>query len=60
MNSFDFYLEVSNMKYPYNVALIREGIDSYWVARSTCLDGCVGQGNTAEEAIAELEENEKM
>lgn len=48
------------MKYPFNVVFVREDIDSYWVARSTCLDGCVGQGNTAEEAITELEENEIM
>ena len=31
----------------------------FWVAKSASLKGCVGQGETAEEAISELEENEQ-
>ena len=30
----------------------------FWVAKSLKLKGCVGQGDTAEEAIEELEANE--
>lgn len=32
----------------------------FWVAESIELLGCVGQGETKEQAIAELEENEKV
>lgn len=32
----------------------------FWVAESNTLKGCVGQGETSEEAIHELEENEKV
>lgn len=31
---------------------------SFWAAESKSLKGCVGQGDTAQEAIAELESNE--
>lgn len=32
---------------------------AFWVAESKTLKGCVGQGETSDEAIAELEKNEK-
>ena len=49
------------MKYPYRVELIQEADgERYWVARSDCLKGCIGTGETPEEAAAELEENENV
>lgn len=30
----------------------------FWVAKSKSLKGCVGQGETFDEAISELEQNE--
>lgn len=47
------------MIYPFNVTLVQNGDDVFWVARSSVLIGVVGQGDTAEEAIAELTETEK-
>ncbi len=32
---------------------------AFWVAESKALKGCVGQGETSQEAIEELEQNEK-
>lgn len=32
---------------------------AFWVAESTSLKGCVGQGETPIEAIKELEQNEQ-
>ena len=32
---------------------------NFWVAESRALKGCVGQGETSQEAIEELEQNEK-
>ena len=46
------------MIYPFNVVVIQNEDDVFWVARSSVLPGVVGQGNTAEEAIAELTETE--
>ena len=46
------------MIYPFRVFLQEENQNQYWVAKSTCLKGCIGQGNTANEAIKELEDNE--
>ena len=46
------------MKYPYSVALVQDGYDQYWVAKSNCLSGCIGQGESANDAVKELEENE--
>lgn len=37
----------------------KEGKHSFWVAKSLSLKGCVGQGDTPEKAVAELEENEE-
>lgn len=46
------------MKYPFTVARVENEGHIYWVAKCSQLDGCVGQGETAEEAINELAENE--
>ena len=35
------------------------GDHTFWVAESTALKGCVGQGETSTEAIGELEQNER-
>lgn len=46
------------MKYPYSVSLVLDGDDKYWLAKSTCLNGCIGQGDSVDEAVQELGENE--
>lgn len=46
------------MKYPYTVyQAVVEG-HTFWVAKCPLLKGCVGQGETIEEALEELEVNE--
>ena len=47
------------MLYPFRVYQNKVEEHAFWVAKSTCLKGCVGQGETAEEAISELEVNEQ-
>ena len=46
------------MLYPFQVYQSEVEGHVFWVAKSASLKGCVGQGETAEEAISELEENE--
>ena len=46
------------MIYPYRVYKTQVEDHQFWVAESI-LNGCVGQGDTQEEALEELEENEK-
>ena len=46
------------MKYPFNVYLTQVEEHYFWIAECKSLKGCVGQGDTIEEAIAELEMNE--
>ena len=47
------------MRYPYRTQLIQEADgERYWVAKSDSLKGCIGTGDTPEEATKELEENE--
>ena len=48
------------MKYPFSVAQMQNEGHVYWVAKSSQLDGCIGQGETAEEALTELAENEEV
>lgn len=50
------------MVYDYEVEKISndKACSEFYVAMSKSLRGCVGQGATTEEAIAELEENEKV
>ena len=47
------------MLYPFQVYQSKVEQHVFWVAKSTALKGCVGQGDTAEEAISELEANEQ-
>ena len=47
------------MLYPFQVYQSKVEEHVFWVAKSASLKGCVGQGETAEEAISELEENEQ-
>lgn len=47
------------MRYPFQVYQNKVEEHLFWVAKSTCLKGCVGQGETAAEAISELEANEE-
>lgn len=46
------------MIYPYMVYRVKNGEEEYWVAKSSCLKGCIGQGETPNDAEAELEKNE--
>ena len=46
------------MKYPYRVFKAEYEGKAFWVAKSDSLKGCVGQGDSLEEALNELEENE--
>jgi len=48
------------MKYPYNVKKMQVEGHVFWVAISPLLKGCVGQGDTLNEAIAALEANEEV
>ncbi|MDH7574107.1 MAG: type II toxin-antitoxin system HicB family antitoxin, partial [Clostridia bacterium] len=36
--------------------ILRPGEDGYWVAECASLPGCISQGNTKEEAIANIRE----
>lgn len=47
------------MIYPFNVYFTEVEGHKFWIAECKSLRGCVGQGETADEAIAELELNEK-
>ena len=47
------------MNYPFKVFQTQVEDHIFWVAESTCLKGCVAQGDTIEEALSEFEENEK-
>ena len=47
------------MKYPYSVYQAKVEDHIFWVAKVSSLPGCVGQGDTLEEALSELEINEK-
>lgn len=44
--------------YPFVVFQTQVEEHIFWIAKSTALKGCVGQGETQEEAITELGENE--
>ena len=48
------------MRYPYSVYQMQVEQHRFWIAKSLQLNGCVGQGDTAEEAVQELEENEAV
>lgn len=46
------------MKYSFETYQMNVENHLFWVAKSKSLKGCVGQGDTVTEAIAELQENE--
>lgn len=46
------------MRYPFNVFQMQVEQHVLWVAKSTQLNGCIGQGDSVEDAINELAENE--
>lgn len=48
------------MKYPFKVYQTHVEKHVFWIAECPCLKGCVGQGDTIDEAIRELEENETV
>lgn len=47
------------MLYPFRVYQTDVEGHLFWVAKSSSLKGCVGQGETVEEAVSELESNEQ-
>jgi len=47
------------MRYPFRVYQTQVDAHVFWVAECPVLKGCIGQGDTLEEAIAELETNEQ-
>ena len=47
------------MKYPYTVYRTKVEDHTFWAAESPVLPGCVAQGETIEEALAQLEVNER-
>lgn len=47
------------MLYEFSVYQMKVEDHLFWVAESKSLKGCVGQGDSSEEAVKELEENEK-
>jgi len=48
------------MIYPSNIFVTKDGENIYWVAKSSCLKGCIGQGKDVYDAVKELEGNEKL
>ena len=48
------------IKYPFKVFQTEIEGHIFWIAKSSYLKGCVGQGDIQSDAIAELEENEKV
>lgn len=48
------------MKYPFKVYQTKVDDHVFWIAESPCLKGCVGQGDSMEAAMNELEENEAI
>lgn len=48
------------MEYGFITRIVDFDGEKVWVAESTDLNGCIGQGDSAESAIAELAENEKF
>ena len=47
------------MKYGYIVQKMKVDEHEFWVAKSNDLKGCVGQGDTPEDAVFELSQNEE-
>ena len=47
------------MKYPFYTYIDEVEGHTFWVAKSLSLKGCVGQGDTLDDAISELSINEE-
>ena len=47
------------MKYPFSVYFTQVEDHKFWIAECKILKGCVGQGETVEEAVAELKANQE-
>ncbi|HAF25974.1 MAG TPA: toxin-antitoxin system HicB family antitoxin [Lachnospiraceae bacterium] len=47
------------IKYPFKVFQTEVEGRVFWIAKSSYLKGCVGQGDDISEALSEFEENEK-
>lgn len=47
------------MKYPFTVYRTKVENHVFWIAESSLLNGCVGQGKTADDAVSELQLNEE-
>ena len=45
------------MNYPYSVSKMKVEDHEFWVAKCPALKGCIGQGDTLDEAVRELESN---
>lgn len=52
--------DTPTLEYPFNVYLASSNGHTFWAAECPDLKGCVGQGETADEAISELRENAKI
>lgn len=48
------------MMYKADIHCVSGAGGMYWTAESKVLNGCAGQGNSYDEAVRELEENEKV
>ena len=58
LSILDDYERKIMMKYDYRVYKMKVENHELWIAESIELKGCIAQGETKEEAIAELELNE--
>lgn len=47
------------MLYDFTASVVQSGCKRFWILNSNELKGCCAQGDTIEEAIKELEANEK-
>lgn len=54
-----FYYMEAEMEHAFFAYKMQVDAHVFWVAKSAALKGCVGQGDSLYEAIAELESNEK-
>ena len=46
------------MIYGFKTYPAKSGLDTFWIAESMQLNGCVAQGDTLDEALRELASNE--
>ena len=48
------------MKYPFKIYQMKAAEHIFWIAESLSLKGCIGQGDSLEDAQKELEDNESV